>query len=355
MFWETAPALRRALEKTCASDPAGATAIIQAALRQSLGKGTGLPGGALSKGAKAPDFAGLCGECSGLTGGLASSPGLRRSSPAPQVPDGARYEHRHFANAAGARDYRLLVPDAASRKPKGLVMMLHGCTQSPDDFAVGTRMNRRAGHAGYLVAYPGQTQAHNPQSCWNWFRPEDQRRGAGEPAVLAGLAQALMAEFDLPAGSAFVAGLSAGGAMAAILAEAYPDLFAAAGVHSGLPPGAARDLPSAFAAMRGQGQATRRSLPVPLIVFHGDGDGVVAPRNGEELVAGGGVETAHSGNGRQWRRLVTEKGSELWRVAGAGHAWFGGDGAGSHSDPLGPDASAEMLRFFQARFAREGA
>ncbi len=290
-----------------------------------------------------------CLPCAGGASGLGGMAGLRLPETrraAPPVPEGARYERRRHDGPAGSRDYQLFVPSTRPEGYSAVVVMLHGCTQTPDDFALGTRMNLAAEAAGVIVAYPAQTAAHNMQSCWNWFRPEDQRRG-GEPAILAALAVNLAREFGTPEGRMFVAGLSAGGAMAAILAEAYPDVFAAAGIHSGLPAGSAQDVASAFAAMRGQGGGGRTSA-TRLIVFHGTADATVAEVNGARLVPGDGIETTHSGNGRQWSRLEAEDGSELWRIVGAGHAWVGGDPAGSYADSLGPDASAEMLRFFLA-------
>lgn len=345
-----ATAMRRALGKTRAIDPAAATAIIQQALG---GQGVTPSGGPTITAPKAPPanpFASLmrdgCQPCAG--GGLMQGLNLPRAPLARriEVPDGARYENRNHSGPPGSRNYTLYVPTPRPEGFRGVILMLHGCTQSPDDFARGTRMNEAAEKGGYLVAYPEQSRAHNMQSCWNWFRPEDQARGHGEPEILAGIARDLLAEFDLPKDRAFVAGLSAGGAMAAIMADAYPDLFAAAGVHSGLPSGAASDVMSAFAAMRGDGSVRPRSRTTPMIVFHGLSDATVAPVNGDRLVTGSGVETQHQGNGRSWSRLVDTDGSELWRVQQAGHAWFGGDPAGSYADPLGPDASAEMVRFF---------
>jgi poly(hydroxyalkanoate) depolymerase family esterase len=374
--------MRRALEKTCVSDPGTATAIIQSALSgqrppeteadcitctaaatgnsagaamQRPGRSQGRPSGL--SGTRIPGTMGFPGlNVSAGGGGLPGMDSLSgllaldrkfgpnaRARVAP-VPDGARVEMRRHSGQSGARDYRLFVPSPREGGPAGLVLMLHGCTQSPEDFALGTRMDLAAEAAGMVVAYPGQTGQHNAQSCWNWFRPEDQARGSGEPALLASLATALAAEFEVT-GRVYVAGLSAGGAMAAILAETYPDVFAAVGIHSGLPSGCARDVPSAFAAMRGQG-AAGRAPRVPAIVFHGTADGTVSPGNASALVPGSGIETRHAGAGRSWSRLTTPEGSELWLVDGAGHAWFGGDAGGSYADPAGPDASAEMLRFF---------
>ena len=350
-----ATAMRRALEQTRANDPAGATASIQQALG---GGGVTLPGGNTRTPRQAPPpqalaanpFASLlrdgCQPCAG--GGLMQGLNLPRmpSGGKIEVPDGASYESRTHTGPAGSRNYTLFIPTKRPQGFRGVILMLHGCTQSPDDFARGTRMNQAAEEGGYVVAYPEQSRAHNMQSCWNWFRPEDQARGRGEPEILAGIARGLLAEFDLPKDRAFVAGLSAGGAMAAIMADTYPDLFAAAGVHSGLPSGAASDMVSAFAAMRGDSNVRPRSRTTPMIVFHGLSDATVAPINGDRLVTGSGVETRHEGNGRSWSRLIDADGSELWRVDRAGHAWFGGDPAGSYADPLGPDASVEMVRFF---------
>jgi poly(hydroxyalkanoate) depolymerase family esterase len=226
-------------------------------------------------------------------------------------------------------------------------------------------MNRLAEELGFLVAYPRQTPAANQQKCWNWFRPGDQARGRGEPALIAGVAQAVIDAERADATRVYVAGLSAGGAAAAIMAEAYPDVFAAAGIHSGLACGAARDLPGALSAMkRGSGTGRKRGRTaatfVPLIAFHGDRDRTVHEANTQELVAMAtaaisapvaiDVETGEA-NGRGFTRSLTRDTAgkvliEQWTVAGAGHAWSGGDPAGSYTDPTGPNASREMLRFF---------
>ena len=275
------------------------------------------------------------GGLSGLRSGLSPMRGGRGEPPS--LPE-------------GARDYRLFLPSPRGAAPAGVLVMLHGCTQDPEDFARGTRMNEVAERHGLAVVWPQQGPAHNPQSCWNWFRPEDQRREGGEPALLAAITRAVLGELGVPEGRAAVAGLSAGGAMAAILAVTHPDLFAAAGVHSGLPAGSARDVASAFGAMRAGGG--RQARGAPLIVFHGTADATVSPANADALVPGAampGGATSHGGNGRRWSRAVAADGSELWRVEGGGHAWFGGDASGSFADPLGPDASEEIARFALAR------
>lgn len=298
------------------------------------------------------DFSALPG-LPGIDPGGLRLPGAVRA-PAPPLPEGARFEWRVHACAAGSRRYRLFVPSCPASELRGLVVMLHGCKQTPDDFAAGTGMNARAEAARMLVAYPEQPTSANASGCWSWFEPAHQRRGAGEPAILADLARALAAEFALPGGRIFAAGLSAGGAMAAVLAETDPDTFAAVGIHSGLPHGSAHDLVSAFAAMRGQGiaPAVRRDGP-RAIVFHGTADATVSPGNAAAIAAGLGGTTGEAETGatagRAWRRGQGAGGRlEVWLVEGAGHAWSGGHPSGSFTDPAGPDASAEMLRFFLA-------
>ena len=264
-----------------------------------------------------------------------------------------------FADLAMRRDYKLYSPPGAGARPLPLVVLLHGCTQDPDDFAAGTAMNALARQHGFYVLYPAQSQQANPQRCWNWFKHSHQQRGRGEPALLAGMTRAVMAGHGIDADRVYVAGLSAGGAMAAILASAYPELYAAAGVHSGLAAGSARDLPSALAAMREGGPLPDASgHGVPTIVFHGEGDTTVHPANGEQVAAASAgtdavadVTQASPPGGRRYSRSVYRRPgggvvAEHWRVQGAPHAWSGGSAQGSYTDPRGPDASAEMLRFF---------
>jgi poly(hydroxyalkanoate) depolymerase family esterase len=261
----------------------------------------------------------------------------------------------NFTSEAGNRPYKLFVPTTlASGAP--LVVMLHGCTQSADDFAAGTRMNELAQAQGFLVAYPEQVSSANAQRCWNWFNPNDQRRDQGEAAIIAGLTKAVIAEFGADPSRVFVAGMSAGGAQAAVLGSTYPDLFAAIGVHSGLACGAAHDMMSAFSAMQ-QGRPGQGTLGVPAILFHGDRDNTVNPRNADSVaaqLASGGIETHETGTaagGLSYTRLI-RRGTdgkpllEQWTVQNLGHAWSGGSSAGSYTEPRGPDASREMLRFF---------
>ncbi len=181
-------------------------------------------------------------------------PGLVVRTPIP-VPDGARFEERTYTNAAGSRTYKLFVPSGYVGQAVPLLVMLHGCKQSPDDFATGTRMNELAEEQTFLVAYPAQSTSANPSKCWNWFKARDQERGQGEPSLIAGITRQIMSDFKVEPASVSIAGLSAGGAAAAIMGAAYPDLFEAVGVHSGLACGAASDTPSAFAAMRAGARA----------------------------------------------------------------------------------------------------
>lgn len=293
----------------------------------------------------------------------AARPGARDLRPA--TDDGL--EARVHREAYGSRTYRLFVPNQG-RPPAGLVLLLHGCTQTAADFAAGTRMHALARNANVAVAYPEQPRSANPSQCWNWFEPGHQGRDGGEPGLLAGLARTVAAELEVPPSRIFAAGLSAGAAMTAILAETYPDVFAAVGLHSGLPFGVARDVTSALAAMRGPvppGGATARAEGriVPAIVFQGDADRTVHPANARAIVdrikarAPGLVTTVERGtapNGHAYTREIGRTGAgdvlvEHWTLTGAGHAWSGGSAAGTHTDPSGPNASAEMLRFFLDR------
>ena len=302
-------------------------------------------------------------ELAGLRRGPAPAQGLRQAPPV-ATPEGAAWVARRFASAAGARDYKLYVPSNAHGRKVPLIVMLHGCTQGPDDFAVGTGMNRLADERGFIVAYPAQPSSANPSACWNWFDLAHQERDAGEPAIIAGITRAVMAEFAVDPARVYVAGLSAGGAMAATLGATYPELYAAVGVHSGLPHAAAADLPSAFAAMQGGAKPAagkrRPKRSVRTIVFHGQSDSTVHPANAEAIltdvragIAGTAEELLLDGvaGGRPYARtLVTDaRGvlqAEVWTIDRLGHAWSGGNPEGSFTDVSGPDASREMLRFF---------
>ena len=294
-----------------------------------------------------------------------SAPDAPEPEPATELVE--RFLRRTYRGVAGSLNYRLYIPVDHERRDLALVLMLHGCAQDPEDFALGTRMNDLADEFGLIVAYPHQPRRANPSGCWNWFDRRHQNRGSGEPAKLAGLAQALAKEFDVRRERIFAAGLSAGGAMAEVLAATYPDVFDAVGIHSGLPYKSAGDVPSAFAAMKG----TAAFDPAPLaassrhvrkIIFHGLADSTVNPVNGEHIfdeVERGETSLARSAldwpieGGRVSRTAVKDGDgrpvAEQWLVEGGGHAWFGGDPRGSFTQTVGLDASRVMVRFFLAQ------
>jgi poly(hydroxyalkanoate) depolymerase family esterase len=284
------------------------------------------------------------------------------------APDGGKFVEATYTNPAGSRAYKLYIPSGYHGEPIPLVVMLHGCKQSPNDFAAGTRMNFIAEEQTCLVVYPAQPIEANAAKCWNWFRPADQRRGYGEPSLIAGITQQVMRGYSVDPERVYIGGLSAGGAAAAVMGVTYPDLYAAVGVHSGLACGSAIDIPSAFAAMRqgvssastsgNMAAAPERGLDVPTIVFHGDQDNTVHPRNGDRLIAQEKtaklqkkIHRSRASGGHAYTRTIHTDPSgrvlfEHWEIHGAGHAWSGGSSAGSYTDPRGPDAAREMLRFF---------
>ena len=279
------------------------------------------------------------------------------------MPEGARFIERTFSSAAGSRAYRLFIPSRYREQPLPLVVMLHGCTQSPDDFATGTRMNFLAEEQNCFVAYPAQPSQANQAKCWNWFRKGDQQRGRGEPSLIAGITRQIMDDYSVDRKHVYVGGLSAGAAAAAIMGATYNDVYAAIGIHSGLACGVATDLPSALVAMRQGGSDTKAASgdrpAVPAIVFHGDRDTTVHPHNGSQILEQslgtmGTQKKVHRGQvpgGHAYTRTILSDASgrgmlEHWNIHGAGHAWSGGSPAGSYTDPRGPDATREMLRFF---------
>ncbi len=310
-----------------------------------------------------------------------------RRGPSPTIRDTQQepssFETCAYSNDAGMRAYKVYVPAGKSEGQRAMIVMLHGCTQSADDFAAGTQMNRLADEHGFLVVYPEQAAQANASKCWNWFKPQDQLRGAGEPSLIAGIVREVAQRHGADPRRIFVAGLSAGAAMAVVLGETHPELFAGVGAHSGLPYGSAHDISSALAAMKGgrsglpglmsfsDGAGTSRGKAiqaVPVIVFHGDRDHTVQQTNGDHIaqqahdahgaLAGGtglltSTQSGVSPGGRRFSRTIhadTEGQAriESWTLHGAGHAWSGGHTSGSFTDANGPDASAEMVRFFMA-------
>ena len=280
-----------------------------------------------------------------------------------------RFVWRTYKDGRELLNYKLYLPSsyATSTEPFPLIVMLHGCTQDPDDFAVGTRMNELAEQHAFVVAYPQQPVDANSSKCWNWFRPQDQVRDGGEPKRIAGMTRAIISTHRIDAKKVFVAGMSAGGAMAVIMGRTYPDVFAAVAVHSGLPYRCANNVVSALTVMKKSASAQRvqysSKANTPIIVFHGDGDGTVEQGNGAGIIDqaianwSGALSREHHSSQTKGGRMYTrdvfrdvhgKDALEAWTIHGGGHLWSGGDARASHTDALGPDASEQFVRFFNA-------
>jgi poly(hydroxyalkanoate) depolymerase family esterase len=292
-------------------------------------------------------------------------------APLPALPASRSATRRPLIHVPAGLDAGRAVP---------IVCMLHGCGQDAAAFAAATAMNDAADRHGFVVVYPQQDREANPGGCWNWFLPEHQSRGRGEPEAITASLRDLVEDderFTVDTGRVFAAGLSAGGAMAAILAATYPDLFAAIAVHSGLAYRSASSMAAAFTAMAHGSEADEPpgravpARPVPTIVVHGSDDRTVAPVNADRVLrrsmaanrlaaveardldiarptstahgrARGGLAYTHS----RWADAHGALMHELLMVDGLGHAWSGGRAGASHADPRGPDATEAIVRFF---------
>ena len=287
----------------------------------------------------------------------------------------------------GSRSYAVYTPTGlrpGTAVP--LVVVLHGCNQSVKDAALGTEINAYADRAGFVVVYPEQSAKDNPRLCWNWFQPRHQTRGSGEPAAIARITELVLSGrggATLDRNRVHVMGLSAGGAMAGILAATYPDVYASVGIHSAPQFGAARSPMTALLAMKSGGPDPERQgrlahaamgprvRVVPVIVVQGDADRTVWAGNGDKLVRqwlttsrlanvdGPGLDfarpdatDAHRAPGglsyvvRCWNDNAGRPVLQYWVVSDLGHAWSGGASAGSYTDPRGPSATEAMCNFF---------
>lgn len=348
-----------AMARLKTSDIAGATAAIRQALSGVAGINPAQRkhvDAGVAKPRRLGDILKILGAQRAVLPGVAPMPGGGTADEA----DGDRFSARSHRSKVGLLNYKLYVP-ADRNRDLALIVMLHGCNQDPDDFARGTRTNRLADEFGLVVAYPHQPRSGNAQGCWNWFDARHQQAGSGEPAMLAALARDLAAEFEIAPGRVFAAGLSAGAAMAEVLAETHPTIFSAVGLHSGLPYRAAHDVMSAFAAMKGTGRPVQGDMGrgVRKFIVHGTADATVHPSNSvalfERMVArypGAAIliSDLRSGNRTGSRQTLTAASGEALAehlvIEGAGHAWSGGTREGTYTDESGPDASREMITFF---------
>lgn len=275
--------------------------------------------------------------------------------------------------------HRLFVPsDVGKNGPVPLLVALHGCHQTAADFAAGTRFDEVAARYDAIVVYPEQSRCANGLRCWNWFKPAHQARGEGEPAAILRLVEGLARRFPVDRDRVYIAGLSAGGAMAAILAEQAPDVFAAVGIMAGVALHSGHDALSAYAAMAGHqtpaaedvyASTLRRRMAyrrMRAMIWTGSDDTTVAPANAALLAdqyatllgvtnARVEVDTQSKASVSRWRDARGRVRIELWTVNNMRHAWSGGSWRGSYTYPRGPHASEEMFKFFIGRRPERGA
>jgi poly(hydroxyalkanoate) depolymerase family esterase len=300
-------------------------------------------------------------------------------------PNAGPFTRGSFSNEHGTRYYRLYVPGNYEEQGIPLIVMLHGCRQDAEGFATGTQMNVLAEREGFLVLYPEQHLGANPLHCWNWFEPSNQERASGEPSIIAGATERVIAEYNVDTDRVYVAGISAGGAMTSIMGATYPDLYTALGVHSGLEYKAADNSRAARAAQTDGGpdpdqqgysaflSAREEAKVLPTIVFHGEQDEEVDVVNAHQTLSQWAQTNDYSDDGSDNDSITDEPADTLreqtpegydyvryvyenpaedvimekWVVEGLGHAWSGGDAEGSYTDPEGPEASEEIIRFFE--------
>lgn len=292
-----------------------------------------------------------------------------------------------YRDSVGSRPYFVYTPTnyrVGTVAP--LVVMLHGCTQTALEFAVGTQMNSLADQYNFIVVYPQQESIYSQYRCWKWYDHANQSRDRGEPAIIASIVQAIeqsTSQWTIDRSRIYVAGISAGASMSVIMGATYPDIFAAIGVHSGLEYQAATSQNQVLRVSRRggpdpirQGKAAYDAMSnfariIPTIVFHGTNDYIVNPINGRQVVqqwmqtnffASNETYQADFNNpsstrvdqvpaGRSYTVFTWDDNDgyelqEYWKVEGMGHRWSGGKYGGSYTDSLGPDASLAMYTFF---------
>jgi poly(hydroxyalkanoate) depolymerase family esterase len=301
------------------------------------------------------------------------------ASAASAEPTAGNLSRGSYTSSAGTLSYETYVPASykqGSQMP--LIVALHGCTQTADNFRTQTRFDDLAASKGFIVVYPEQSKANNNLTCWNWFQQADMQRGSGEPSLIAGITKTVQAKYGVDPNKVYVGGLSAGGAMAAVMGATYPDIYAAIGVGSGCEYSAGAPCAGYQSADPEQaGKSAHQAMGtnarvLPFIVFQGDQDTTVPPVNAQQAVRAGQVMADLADDGDENGSIPTGAakvvngqapggesytvsfyndgtGKELaqyWLVHGMGHAWSGGDASQQFSDPKGPDESLAMYDFF---------